>query len=94
MAQRYLPEIAQGDKRILLIDGEPIAHALARIPTPGESRGNLVMGAGRGRPLTPRDRWLAAQVGPTLRAKGLCSRARRDRRLPHRGQRDEPDRHP
>ncbi len=72
LAQRYVPEIADGDKRVLLIDGEPIDYALARIPAPGESRGNLVMGArGEGRPLTERDRWLCAQVGPTLSAKGV-----------------------
>ena len=72
LAQRYLPEIVTGDKRILLIDGEPIDYALARIPAPGESRGNLVMGArGEGRPLTDRDRWLCAEVGPTLAAKGV-----------------------
>jgi len=72
LAQRFIPEIAHGDKRILLIDGEPIDHALARIPAPGEHRGNLVMGAkGEGRLLTERDRWLCAQVGPTLRAKGV-----------------------
>jgi glutathione synthase len=72
LAQRYIPEIVRGDKRILLIDGEPIDYALARIPAPGESRGNLVMGAkGEGRELTERDRWLCAQVGPTLRAKGV-----------------------
>jgi glutathione synthase len=72
LAQRYIPEIVHGDKRILVIDGEPIDHALARIPAPGESRGNLVMGAkGEGRALTERDRWLCAQVGPTLRAKGV-----------------------
>jgi glutathione synthase len=72
LAQRYIPEIVQGDKRVLLIDGEPIDYALARIPAPGESRGNLVMGAkGEGRPLTERDRWLAAQVGPVLRSKGV-----------------------
>ena len=72
LAQRYIPEIVHGDKRILLIDGEPIDHALARIPAPGESRGNLVMGAkGEGRALTERDRWLCGQVGPTLRAKGV-----------------------
>jgi glutathione synthase len=72
LAQRYIPEIATGDKRVLLIDGEPIDYALARIPAPGESRGNLVMGArGEGRPLTERDRWLCAQVGPTLKAKGV-----------------------
>ena len=72
LAQRYIPEIVHGDKRILLIDGEPIDHALARIPAPGEHRGNLVMGAkGEGRTLTDRDRWLCEQVGPTLRAKGV-----------------------
>jgi glutathione synthase len=72
LAQRYIPEIVHGDKRVLLIDGEPIEYALARIPAPGESRGNLVMGAtGEGRSLTPRDRWLAEQVGPVLSAKGV-----------------------
>jgi glutathione synthase len=72
LAQRYIPEIVDGDKRVLLIDGEPIDYALARIPAPGESRGNLVMGArGEGRPLTERDRWLSAQVGPTLSRKGV-----------------------
>jgi glutathione synthase len=72
LAQRYIPEIVDGDKRILLIDGVPIDYALARIPAPGESRGNLVMGAkGEGRPLTERDRWLCGQVGPTLEAKGV-----------------------
>jgi len=72
MAQRYIPEIVHGDKRILMIDGEPVDYALARIPQPGETRGNLAAG-GRGepRPLTDRDRWICAQVGPTLRAKGL-----------------------
>jgi glutathione synthase len=72
MAQRYLPEIAGGDKRILMIDGEPVPHCLARIPQPGELRGNLAAG-GRGetRPLTERDRWIAAQVGPKLREMGL-----------------------
>jgi glutathione synthase len=72
LAQRFIPEIVHGDKRILLIDGEPIDHALARIPAPGEHRGNLVMGAkGEGRALTDRDRWLCGEVGPTLRAKGV-----------------------
>jgi glutathione synthase len=72
LAQRYVPEIAAGDKRVLLIDGEPIEYALARIPAPGESRGNLVMGArGEGRPLTDRDRWLCDQVGPVLARKGV-----------------------
>jgi glutathione synthase len=72
MAQRYLPEIAAGDKRILMIDGEPVPQCLARVPQPGELRGNLAAG-GRGetRPLTERDRWIAAQVGPKLREMGL-----------------------
>jgi len=72
LAQRYIPEIVAGDKRILLIDGQPIDYALARIPAPGESRGNLVMGAkGEGRELTDRDRWLCSQVGPALANKGI-----------------------
>jgi len=72
MAQRYLPEIRQGDKRILLVDGEPMSHCLARIPQGDEFRGNLAVG-GRGevRPLTDRDRWIAAEVGPTLRQRGM-----------------------
>ncbi len=70
--QRYVPEITAGDKRILLIDGEPIDYALARIPAPGESRGNLVLGAtGEGRPLTERDRWICEQVGPELVRHGV-----------------------
>lgn len=72
VAQKYVPEISEGDKRILLIEGVPINYALARIPAPGESRGNLVMGAtGEGRELTERDRWLCEQVGPTLVEKGV-----------------------
>ena len=72
MAQRYLPEIRNGDNRILLIDGEPVPYALARIPAPGESRGNLAAGGtGEGRPLTSRDRWICAQLGPALRERGL-----------------------
>lgn len=72
MAQRFIPEIAAGDKRILLIDGEPINYALARIPAPGEVRGNLAAGGrGEGVPLSDRDRWICSQVGPTLREKGL-----------------------
>lgn len=72
MAQRYLPEISAGDKRILLIDGEPVPYALARIPAAGESRGNLAAGGrGEGIPLTDRDRWICAQVGGALREKGL-----------------------
>lgn len=72
MAQRFLPEIAQGDKRILLIDGEPVPYALARIPAAGELRGNLAAGGtGVGVPLSDRDRWICEQVGPTLRNRGL-----------------------
>jgi glutathione synthase len=72
MAQRFIPEIAQGDKRILLIDGEPVPFALARIPAPGETRGNLAAGGrGVGVELSDRDRWICTQVGPKLRAKGL-----------------------
>ena len=72
MAQRYIPEIALGDKRILLIDGEPFPHALARIPAAGETRGNLAVGAtGKGVDLSERDRWICQQVGPTLRELGL-----------------------
>jgi glutathione synthase len=72
MAQRYIPEIVDGDKRILLIDGEPVSHCLARIPQGTEFRGNLAAG-GRGevRPLTERDRWIAAQVGPEMRRRGM-----------------------
>ncbi|CAK9891675.1 MULTISPECIES: glutathione synthase [Pseudomonas] len=72
MAQGYLPAIKDGDKRILMIDGEPVPYCLARIPASGETRGNLAAGGrGEARPLTDRDRWIAAQVGPTLREKGL-----------------------
>jgi glutathione synthase len=72
MAQRYIPEITEGDKRILMIDGEPFPHALARIPAAGESRGNLAAGGtGKGVDLSERDRWICAQVGPTLREQGL-----------------------
>ncbi|WP_150046646.1 MULTISPECIES: glutathione synthase [Methylomonas] len=72
MAQKYLPDVKDGDKRILMVNGEPIPYCLARIPASGETRGNLAAGGrGEGRPLTERDRWIAAQVGPTLREKGL-----------------------
>jgi glutathione synthase len=72
MAQKYLPEIKQGDKRILLVNGEPIPFALARIPAKGETRGNLAAGgSAEGQPLTQRDYWIAQQVGPTLKEKGL-----------------------
>lgn len=72
MAQRYIPEIKDGDKRILMIDGEPVPYCLARIPAHGETRGNLAAGGrGEARPLTEKDRWIAAQVGPELRKRGL-----------------------
>jgi glutathione synthase len=72
MAQKYLPAIKDGDKRILVINGEPVPYCLARIPAQGESRGNLAAGGrAEGRPLSEQDRWIANQVGPTLREKGL-----------------------
>lgn len=72
MAQRYLPEIVDGDKRIIMIEGEPIPYCLARLPSKGETRANLAAGGtGRPQPLTDRDRWIAAQVGPVLKEKGL-----------------------
>lgn len=72
MAQRYLPEIRQGDKRILLIDGEPVPYALARIPASGELRGNLAAGGqGVGIPLNERDYWICEQLAPRLRDMGL-----------------------
>ncbi len=72
MAQRFIPEIKEGDKRILMINGEPVPYCLARVPLVGETRGNLAAGGtGRPQPLTDRDRWIAAQVGPGLRERGL-----------------------
>lgn len=72
MAQQFIPDIKNGDKRILLIDGEPVPYALARIPAAGETRGNLAAGGtAKGQPLTERDRWICQQVGPTLKEKGL-----------------------
>jgi len=72
MAQRFVPEITEGDKRILMINGEPVPYALARIPKEGELRGNLAAGGtGQGRELSDRDRWICEQVGPTLKRKGL-----------------------
>ena len=72
MAQQYLPAIKEGDKRILMINGEAVPWCLARVPLAGESRGNLAAGgAGRVQKLTERDQWIANQVGPTLRARGL-----------------------
>ncbi|MFZ2725318.1 MAG: glutathione synthase [Methylococcaceae bacterium] len=72
MAQEYLPAIKDGDKRILVINGEAVPYALARIPQKGETRGNLAAGGtGVGRPLTEQDKWIVSQVAPTLKAKGL-----------------------
>lgn len=72
MAQKFLPAVTQGDKRILLIDGEPVPYALARIPPSGEFRANLAAGGrGVGVELTERDHWLCAQISPTLREMGL-----------------------
>ncbi|WP_444888892.1 glutathione synthase [Microbulbifer sp. JMSA008] len=72
MAQRYIPEIKDGDKRILVVDGVAVPYCLARIPEAGETRGNLAAGGrGEARPLTDRDRWIVEQVAPTLKDKGL-----------------------
>ncbi len=72
MAQRYIPEISAGDKRILLIDGEPVPYALARVPAKGETRGNLAVGgSGVGVALSERDYWICEQVAPRLEAMGL-----------------------
>ena len=72
IAQRYIPSIHLGDKRIIMIDGEPIPYALARIPAPGELRGNLAAGGhGVAQPLTERDRFICQQVGPVLQEKGI-----------------------
>jgi glutathione synthase len=72
MAQQFIPQITAGDKRILMINGEPVPYCLARVPLVGETRGNLAAGGtGKSQPLTERDQWIAAQVGPSLRKKGL-----------------------
>ncbi len=72
MAQRYIPEIVEGDKRILMINGEAVPYCLARIPQNGEVRGNLAAGGlGEARALTESDKAIAAKVGPLLREKGL-----------------------
>ena len=72
MVQKFIPEIKQGDKRILLINGKPVPYALARIPAKGETRANLAAGGeGVGVELTERDRWICEQVAPLLKAKGL-----------------------
>jgi len=72
MVQRYIPEIADGDKRIILIAGEPVPYALARIPKPGETRGNLAAGGlGVAQPLSERDMEIARSIGPGLWSEGL-----------------------
>ena len=72
MGQQFLPDIKGGDKRILMINGEPAPYCLARLPTAGEHRGNLAAGGtGEVRALTERDRWIATEVGPSLRERGL-----------------------
>ncbi|MCD6041241.1 MAG: glutathione synthetase, partial [Burkholderiales bacterium] len=72
MAQRFIPEIAAGDKRVILIGGNAVPHVLARIPKPGESRGNLAAGArGVAQPLSPRQREIASALGPVLAQRGL-----------------------
>ena len=74
MAQRYMPEISQGDKRILLIDGEPVPYALARIPKAGETRGNLAAGGtGVAQPLSDRDREIAEPCWGRSSRKPGCS---------------------
>ncbi len=72
LAQRFIPGIKDGDKRVLLVDGEPVDYALARIPQGDEFRGNLAAGGrGEGRPLSERDHWIAAQVGPEMKRRGM-----------------------
>lgn len=72
MAQRFIPEIVDGDKRILMIDGEPVPYTLARIPAKGETRGNLAAGgSGVTQPLSDENRAIAEQIGPILKQKGL-----------------------
>lgn len=73
ITQRYIPDIVTtGDARVILIDGEPVPYALARIPSAADNRGNLAAGAkGVGRPLDDRDRWLAGRIGPALRERGM-----------------------
>jgi len=72
MAQRYIPEITEGDRRVILINGELVPHVLARIPRPGEFRGNLAAGArGVAMPVTAREREIAESIGPRLAARGL-----------------------
>ena len=72
LAQRFIPGIRDGDKRVLLVDGVPVDYVLARIPQGDEFRGNLAAGGrGEGRPISERDRWIAAQVAPEMKRRGM-----------------------
>jgi glutathione synthase len=72
MVQKYIPEISQGDKRILVVDGEPVPYALARLPGAGDFRGNLAKGgSGKGVALTERDHWICQQVSSELKSRGI-----------------------
>ncbi len=72
LAQQFIPDIRDGDKRVLLVDGEPVDYVLARIPQGDEFRGNLAAGGrGEGRPISARDRWIAEQVGPEMKRRGM-----------------------
>ena len=72
MAQRYIDEISEGDKRILIVDGEPVPYALARYAGQGDFRGNLAKGgSSKGVPLSERDRWICSQVAPELKSRGI-----------------------
>jgi glutathione synthase len=72
MAQKFIPQISEGDKLILMINGEAVPYCLARVPLAGETRGNLAAGgSGRPQPLTERDHWIATEIGPSLRERGL-----------------------
>ena len=74
MAQVFLPEIKDGDKRILMVNGEPVPYALARIPEAGEARGNLAAGGtGEAPAVDDPDRWIAEQVGPDPACAAVCS---------------------
>jgi len=72
MAQKYIDEISQGDKRILVVNGEPVPYALARFAGAGDFRGNLAKGgSSKGVPLSDRDRWICSQVAPELKKRGI-----------------------
>ena len=72
MAQKYIDEITEGDKRILIVDGEPVPYALARYAGEGDFRGNLAKGgSSKGLPLSDRDRWICSQVAPELKRRGI-----------------------